>query len=178
MENHLSISTAFLWALIIIYSQILFTISKHAYPYSGIAYLVTLIGGVIYHIVGIIWIAEEDCTDTDWYMMGLANTIVFYVFALLILIGALIIFFVGNSKKGGKKIKPQSGSAEMSEERMLGNQEENKNNQPESSDEGKKEIKTKDKDSNAEEHKEGETVDKDKNDKKDEEEDLEEEEIY
>lgn len=173
MEDHLIGSTTVWWVLLVIYGQLLFTIWKPAYPYTGLAYLVSLVGGLIFHIVGIIWIADEDCTDTDWYYLAVVNTVIFFIFFCIILIGTIIMFFVGKPKEE-TRVKPQKTSehVEESEERMMPN-EENKENAK-----NKGENTNGEKESNGEEAKEGETVDKDKNDKKDEEEDLEEEEIY
>lgn len=173
MEDHLTGSTVVIWVLVLIYTQILFSVSKFAYPFWGLAYLICLVGGLIFHIVGIVWIADEDCTDTDWYLMALSNTIVYFIFSTLILIGGLICFFIGNSKAPKQKVKPQEReeNVEESEERILP-REENKE------EENQNDKEKKEKESNGEEHKEGETVDKEKNENKDEEEDLEEEEIY
>mmetsp|Transcript_38597 Transcript_38597/g.38129 ORF Transcript_38597/g.38129 Transcript_38597/m.38129 type:complete len:91 (+) Transcript_38597:278-550(+) len=90
MEGHLTGSTVVIWVLLALYAQIIFTLSKIAYPFTGLVYMICLFGGLIFHIVGIVWIAEEDCTDTDWYKLALANTIIFFVFFGLIFIGALI----------------------------------------------------------------------------------------
>ena len=161
-------------------------ISKHVYPFSGLIYIISLVGALGFHIAGIVWLAEDDCTDTTWYGMALANTIVFFTFFIIILIGSLITFFVGFSTYSKKNTKVQNRDKENekdnlaeSEERMMPN-EENKNNDNATKGEGEKtnEIKPKDKDSNADDHKEGNTEDRDKAEKKDEEEDLEEEEIY
>ncbi|CAI2376960.1 unnamed protein product [Moneuplotes crassus] len=119
--------------------------------------MICLFGGMIFHIVGIVWIAEEDCTDTDWYKLALANTIIFFVFFGLIFIGALICFFIGFSKSKPKRVKPQ-----IKDE----NVEEKENKEGENKDNDTKDRNQKEKEN------------KDKNENKDEEEDLEEEEIY
>lgn len=169
MEDHLTASTTVLWVLLVIYIQILFTISRRLYPFWGLAYLICLSGGMIYHIVGIIWVAEEDCTDTDWFLLGLSNTIIFYVLSLLILIGSLIWFFIGNSKSNSQKVKPQARSNVEESEANILPREENKE------DGTKNDARV---DSNGEENKEGETEDKNKQEPKDDGYDLDEEEIY
>lgn len=49
MENHLNGSMVVAFALVIIYAQILFVIWKLIYKWSGLIYMVALLGGLIYH---------------------------------------------------------------------------------------------------------------------------------
>ncbi|CAI2372574.1 unnamed protein product [Moneuplotes crassus] len=130
MEDHLTGSTVVLWVLIVIYTQILFSISMKVYPFCGFVYIICLLGGLVYHIVGIIWVLDEDCTDTDWYILGIANSIIFFIFFVIILVGALICFLIGLSGSKSQKVKPEEkeDNAEISEERILENEEAKRGN--------------------------------------------------
>mmetsp|Transcript_16428 Transcript_16428/g.14347 ORF Transcript_16428/g.14347 Transcript_16428/m.14347 type:complete len:187 (+) Transcript_16428:35-595(+) len=94
MEDFLTGATTVCWVLVVLYAQILFVISKFLYPFSGLIYLISLIGGLIFHIVGIIWIADNDCTDTKFHRLALANSVIFFILLLFILIGSLVVFLM------------------------------------------------------------------------------------
>ena len=181
LEGHLTGSTVVCWLLVFIYFQMVFIISKFWYPFCGIIYLITLGGAVVFHIIAIVWLVNNDCTSTTWYKMALVNTILFFVLLAVVLIGSLILFFVGLSAHSKKHSKVQHGNknkSQESEEQLMPNEEHKSDRNLNDEDENKKNIKTKDEEGKGGDNKEGDTDDKDKGEKKDDEENLDEEEIY
>jgi hypothetical protein len=111
-------------------------------------------------------VADNDCTNTDWWRMGLANNIIFFVMFIIIMVAVLVMFFIGYSQTSPKSNRIVDKGKEPlgeSEERMMPGEENKENTLNKDSAENKGTL-----DSRKEEHKDGDTVDKNKSDKKDE----------
>jgi cell division protein FtsN len=112
-------------------------------------------------------VADNDCTNTDWWRMGLANNIIFFVMFTIIMVAVLVMFFIGYSQttpKSNRIVDKGKEQLAESEERMMPGEENKEATLNKSSTNAKETIE----DKNKEEHKDGDTDDKNKSDKKDE----------
>lgn len=122
MKDHLVGSTIVAWVLIIIYGQILFILPKFSYFIAGVLYLIAMLGGFGFHIAGIVWLAGNDCTDTHLYGMAVYNTVLFYLY-FVIMITVLLTLVLKGIKSHNKQHKrvnnPRKEELGESEERMM-----------------------------------------------------------
>jgi hypothetical protein len=174
-------STIVAWILIVLYGQILFSCVHKVYPYSGVIYLVTMLGCLGFHITGIVWIAQNDCTSEHLYGLALFNAIWFFIYFAVMLTAVLILFFsalsgynkshraVANNKKDNEQLVE-------SQERMISDREPRPDHDSQTSgDHGNKNKPTID----PEKETAGKNEDgKDAKDNKEGDDDLDEEEIY
>lgn len=126
LKAHIIGSTTCLWALIIVYFQILFMLIKPLYRVSGILYFLVLLGSMIFHSVAAKWLDDNQCTDTKIYGLAMFNTIFFFILFGVIMTGASVLFIRGlainccKKKPGtGQKKKEEDERLAVSEERML-----------------------------------------------------------
>jgi len=194
LEWNLIGSSIVAWTHVIVYSQILFSMITSLYKYTGLIYVIVMVGSLAFHIVAAVWLSNDKCDGTSYYKMGIVNAVYFFTFFILMFTLILILFLRGiiiySRKQSQNKDKEQDALAE-SEERMvpekdnpkgdLKENDDNKNNEPGNTDDEKKTSKRSDKNESElkEKVQEDRTNDPPKEEKKEALKDLEEEEdIY
>lgn len=93
------------YAIVILYGQILFSVIRYAYKYSGILMLILLVLVLAFNSLSVAWLDSNACTDTDYYGMAIVLNIILYLCALVILIAAAIITLIGLCTEGSSEHK-------------------------------------------------------------------------
>jgi hypothetical protein len=88
------------YAIVILYGQILFSVIRHVYKYSGILMLILLVLVIAFNSLSVAWVDSNACTDTDFYGMAIVLNTILYLCALLIFIASVTIALIGLCTQG------------------------------------------------------------------------------
>ena len=125
IKGHIIGSTTFMWALILLYFQLLFAFIKYIYKWSSYIFCVIWFGSLIFNWVAASWVAMNTCTSTELYGLALFNTIFYFIVQFLFMLTVTLVLFIRAlilTRSSVTPHKPKEAPKEHlgeSEERMI-----------------------------------------------------------
>lgn len=95
LKWHLQGSGICCFVIVIIYGQMLFSVVRSLYKFTGPVFLFVLILTLIYNSVSTSWLSSNECTDTAYYRLAMTNNIIIYFCVFLSLIASIIFCLIG-----------------------------------------------------------------------------------
>jgi len=95
LQWHLRGSAIWCFVIVILYGQIMFSVIRVLYKYTGAVVIMFLVFILAFNSVSVAWVSSNACDKTDYYAMAITNNTIIYILVLLTLIFSLILTSIG-----------------------------------------------------------------------------------